>query len=359
MSVLIKIRGGTAAELTTANALLAVRELCYETDTGKWKLGDGSTLWNALPYRAYSKAEVDTLLGNKSNTGHTHAISDVTGLSGALADKADLVGGTLPTSQLPAIAITEFLGEVADETAMLLLSGERGDWCIRTDLGATFVLIDDFPTVLANWRMLEYAGAPVSSVNGQVGVVVLGKGDVGLGNVDNTSDANKPVSTAQATAIATKANTSHTHAATDITEDSTHRFATDTEKENWNTFPVNGGTTGTVTGTRYVSVSAEKANTSTQVGQEWRAPFACQIVELAVHNITAMPADSTMVVTIQKNQADTTMTTTFGVSEAVRTDHTTTANPVTLATGDKVTLKAVKSGTAGAAFNCTLLVKRL
>lgn len=31
---------------------------------------------------------------------------------------------------------------------------------------------------------------------------VLAKGDVGLGNVDNTSDANKPVSTAQATAIA-------------------------------------------------------------------------------------------------------------------------------------------------------------
>lgn len=30
------------------------------------------------------------------------------------------------------------------------------------------------------------------------------KGDVGLGNVDNTSDANKPVSTAQATSIATK-----------------------------------------------------------------------------------------------------------------------------------------------------------
>lgn len=33
--------------------------------------------------------------------------------------------------------------------------------------------------------------------------ITLGKGDVGLGNVDNTSDANKPVSTAQATAIAT------------------------------------------------------------------------------------------------------------------------------------------------------------
>jgi len=43
--------------------------------------------------------------------------------------------------------------------------------------------------------------APVTSVAGRTGVVVLGKGDVGLGNVDNTSDASKPVSTAQQTAL--------------------------------------------------------------------------------------------------------------------------------------------------------------
>jgi hypothetical protein len=36
------------------------------------------------------------------------------------------------------------------------------------------------------------------------GDITLAKGDVGLGNVDNTSDANKPVSTAQAAAIALK-----------------------------------------------------------------------------------------------------------------------------------------------------------
>lgn len=40
----------------------------------------------------------------------------------------------------------------------------------------------------------------VSSVAGKTGAVTLAKADVGLGNVDNTSDANKPVSTAQATA---------------------------------------------------------------------------------------------------------------------------------------------------------------
>lgn len=46
--------------------------------------------------------------------------------------------------------------------------------------------------------------APVSSVAGKTGVVTLAKGDVGLGNVDNTADSAKPVSTAQATAIAAK-----------------------------------------------------------------------------------------------------------------------------------------------------------
>jgi hypothetical protein len=45
-------------------------------------------------------------------------------------------------------------------------------------------------------------GGGVTSVNGETGVVVLDKGDIGLSNVDNTSDANKPVSTAQSAAIA-------------------------------------------------------------------------------------------------------------------------------------------------------------
>ena len=47
--------------------------------------------------------------------------------------------------------------------------------------------------------------------------ISLTKADVGLGNVDNTSDANKPISTATQTALNGKANTSHTHAAGDIT----------------------------------------------------------------------------------------------------------------------------------------------
>lgn len=46
----------------------------------------------------------------------------------------------------------------------------------------------------------------VTSVAGKTGAVALAKGDVGLGNVDNTSDAAKPVSTAQQAALNLKAN---------------------------------------------------------------------------------------------------------------------------------------------------------
>lgn len=60
-------------------------------------------------------------------------------------------------------------------------------------------------------------GGAVTSVAGKTGDVSLVKGDVGLGQVDNTSDANKPVSAAQAAAIAAKANASHTHAVSDVT----------------------------------------------------------------------------------------------------------------------------------------------
>jgi hypothetical protein len=49
--------------------------------------------------------------------------------------------------------------------------------------------------------------APVQSVAGKTGIVTLVKADVGLGNVDNTSDANKPVSTATQTALNAKENT--------------------------------------------------------------------------------------------------------------------------------------------------------
>lgn len=49
------------------------------------------------------------------------------------------------------------------------------------------------------------AAAPVKSVAGKTGSVSLTKSDVGLSSVDNTTDASKPISTATAVALSTKA----------------------------------------------------------------------------------------------------------------------------------------------------------
>lgn len=191
---------------------------------------------NALNQKA-NTADVNTALEAKANT---------TEVNTALAGKADLVGGFIPTSQIPAIAITEFLGNVATEAAMLALVGQKGDWCIRTDLGKAYIITSTTPSLITDWTEWVYPVSPVTSVNGQVGVVTLNytnvgadaagsaatvqsnldthagnllnphgvtKAQVGLGNVDNTSDANKPISTATQTALNAKANSTDVNTA--------------------------------------------------------------------------------------------------------------------------------------------------
>jgi hypothetical protein len=50
MATQIQLRRGTAAQWTTANPVLANGEPGLETDTGKWKFGNGSSNWAALSY---------------------------------------------------------------------------------------------------------------------------------------------------------------------------------------------------------------------------------------------------------------------------------------------------------------------
>ena len=57
-------------------------------------------------------------------------------------------------------------------------------------------------------KLKSEAGDGVLSINGKTGAVNLSKADVGLSNVDNTSDADKPVSTAVQNALDGKANNS-------------------------------------------------------------------------------------------------------------------------------------------------------
>ena len=47
-STVIQIRRGTAAQWSSANPILAQGEMGYETDSGQFKIGDGTSNWASL-----------------------------------------------------------------------------------------------------------------------------------------------------------------------------------------------------------------------------------------------------------------------------------------------------------------------
>lgn len=111
-------------------------------------------------------------LTGKANTSHTHTEGDVTGLTATLAGKAS-------TSHSHATSdVTGLDAALAAKAAAATLNAHTAD--------------------TANPHSVT-------------------KAQVGLGNAENTSDANKPVSTATQAALDAKAAASHTHAASDIT----------------------------------------------------------------------------------------------------------------------------------------------
>jgi hypothetical protein len=64
----IQIRRGTAAQWTSANPTLAAGEFGFETDTGKVKIGTGSTAWTSLSYLGAGDV---TLTGTQTLTNKT------------------------------------------------------------------------------------------------------------------------------------------------------------------------------------------------------------------------------------------------------------------------------------------------
>lgn len=120
--VTFELREGTSAEWTAINPVLRAGEPGYERDTNQLKIGNGQLAWVDLPYLTggsggsvssvfgrigvviaqagdYTKAQVG--LGNVDNTADS-AKPVSTATQTALNAKADLVGGTVPYSQLPA-----------------------------------------------------------------------------------------------------------------------------------------------------------------------------------------------------------------------------------------------------------------
>jgi hypothetical protein len=81
--------------------------------------------------------------------------------------------GKLTASEIPDIAVSDYLGAVGSQALMLALTGQKGDWCTRTDLGTNWIITGSNPALLASWTQLSYPTAPVLSVNTKTGAVTL------------------------------------------------------------------------------------------------------------------------------------------------------------------------------------------
>jgi len=136
-------------------------------------------------------------------------------------------------------------------------------------------------------------------------IITLSKSDVGLSDVDNTSDADKPISTATATALSGKVDDSQvltdvplgavftdtiythplTHPASIITQDTNNRFVTDAEKSAWNG---KAETTAVTTLTNGLMIASDKvkldAITGTNTGDQDLSAYA---LTSNVHNVNS------------------------------------------------------------------------
>jgi hypothetical protein len=160
----IQIRRGTAAQWTSANPTLAAGEFGYESDTGKAKIGNGSSAWTALSY----------------------AISGATGTVTSIVAGTGLTGGTITSTGTIAIdtATTADL-TTAQTLTNKTLTDPKINLAINAQTGTTytFVLSDNGKVVTAsNASAITITIPPASSVayatGAQLNVIQKGAGQV-------------------------------------------------------------------------------------------------------------------------------------------------------------------------------------
>lgn len=134
--------------------------------------------------------------------------------------------GKVPASQLPA-----YVDDVVEAAnfAALPVTGETGKIYITLDTNVTYRWSGSaYVEISASLALGETSSTAYRGDRGKIAydhsldVTTnphnVTKAQVGLSNVDNTSDANKPVSTATQTALDGKAATSHTHTLANVTD---------------------------------------------------------------------------------------------------------------------------------------------
>jgi hypothetical protein len=267
MATRMQQRRGTAAQWTAANPILAAGEIGFETDTSKFKMGNGSSTWSALQYFA-NASELAAIIGgdlpvllnsldelaqainddpqfyltmgtnltnHQNDTTLIHGIADTAALAtltnvdgaiqaaaGALSTHASdttAIHGIADTSLLLTTshsALTTNVHGIADvsllattaNVATALSSATSALGTHEADTTGVHGIADT--SLLATTSNVSTAKSEAIADAGDAAdskiataVSSLTKSSVGLGSVDNTADIAKPVSTLQSEAIGT------------------------------------------------------------------------------------------------------------------------------------------------------------
>ena len=212
-------RRGTASQWSGANPILNAGEIGWESDTNKFKIGDGTNHWADLTY--FTDAESALAGINDLIDGAPGALNTLNELAAAINDDPAFFT-TLSTSldlKAPKANPT-FTGTVSGVTKSHVGLGNVDNTSdankpvstatqTALDAKASNTALSNHEADTTNIHGIAdtsalatktYADGAVSTA-----VAALTKSSVGLGNVDNTSDANKPVSSAAQTALDLKA----------------------------------------------------------------------------------------------------------------------------------------------------------
>jgi hypothetical protein len=174
-TVRIQVRRGLASEWTTANPVLAAGEMGVETNTNKFKFGNGSSTWTALSYAAADTAAI----GEISQDAIDQALSMGAGLTKTYNDGANTITITVDTD---VISTKAFATSEASNAQTAAISAAATD--ATTKANAALAAAED------------YTDTAVSGVNNSLGDYIP-LADRGAVNGVASLDANTKVPQSQ------------------------------------------------------------------------------------------------------------------------------------------------------------------